>query len=400
MHTIDTDVVIFGGGIAGLWTLNVLRQAGFEAILLESTALGEGQTLRSQGIIHGGMKYALSGLLSPDAEAIADMPALWRQCLNGQGPVDLRKVKVLSEHHYMWSESSLAARLTTFFGSKMLRGRIEAVTGEARPSLLQSPSFKGTVYRLNDMVLDVPSLITTLANQHLDHIYQISSPNCLIEVDDHHHTRAIVLTRHQKEPLKILPKWLVLAAGKGNQELMLHLGLQSPAMQIRPLHMVLMKQKGLPPFYAHCIGTSSKPRLTITSHPCSDGDLLWYFGGELAEQGVERDTQMQIEEAQRELRHLFPWVDHSGARWKTLRIDRAEPEQEQFMKPDHAFARLCGNAVVAWPTKLALAPNLAQQILALLQAQGAKPVAAPLTKRLDLPLPPFGPTLEQLMRNL
>ena len=53
------DVLVFGGGAAGLWCLDRLRRAGYHAILLESKAIGSGQTIQSQGIIHGGGKYAL-----------------------------------------------------------------------------------------------------------------------------------------------------------------------------------------------------------------------------------------------------------------------------------------------------------------------------------------------------
>ena len=62
------DVVIVGGGIAGLWILSALRAEGYQTILLEKDALGAGQTLASQGIIHGGTKYALTGKLTGRSE--------------------------------------------------------------------------------------------------------------------------------------------------------------------------------------------------------------------------------------------------------------------------------------------------------------------------------------------
>src|SRR3990167_10670739 len=85
---VAADIVIFGGGIAGLWLLNRLRQAGFSVILLESGYLGGGQTHKAQGILHGGMKYALQGAFTRDAQAIADMPEIWKQCLQGKGEID------------------------------------------------------------------------------------------------------------------------------------------------------------------------------------------------------------------------------------------------------------------------------------------------------------------------
>ena len=52
---LKTDVLIFGGGIAGLWLLNRLHNAGYSAWLMEQEALGSGQSIASQGMIHGGL---------------------------------------------------------------------------------------------------------------------------------------------------------------------------------------------------------------------------------------------------------------------------------------------------------------------------------------------------------
>ena len=54
--TYSTNIVIFGGGIAGLWLLNRMQNEGYRPILFETEALGGRQTLSSQGIIHGGLK--------------------------------------------------------------------------------------------------------------------------------------------------------------------------------------------------------------------------------------------------------------------------------------------------------------------------------------------------------
>ncbi|HCC44093.1 MAG TPA: FAD-binding oxidoreductase, partial [Gammaproteobacteria bacterium] len=51
------DIAILGGGIAGLWLLNLLVSRGYSVVLLEKEALGAGQTIASQGMIHGGVKY-------------------------------------------------------------------------------------------------------------------------------------------------------------------------------------------------------------------------------------------------------------------------------------------------------------------------------------------------------
>ena len=74
---IDLDIAIIGGGVAGLWLANRLKAQGFHIALFESKALGSDQTMASQGMIHGGMKYTLSGMLTGASEAIAEMPQHW-----------------------------------------------------------------------------------------------------------------------------------------------------------------------------------------------------------------------------------------------------------------------------------------------------------------------------------
>lgn len=43
----STDIVIFGGGVAGLWLLNAVRSAGYQAILFEKESLGGAQDRKS-----------------------------------------------------------------------------------------------------------------------------------------------------------------------------------------------------------------------------------------------------------------------------------------------------------------------------------------------------------------
>ncbi|WP_304641913.1 FAD-dependent oxidoreductase, partial [Pseudomonas sp.] len=160
METIlETDICILGGGIAGLWLNARLRSEGYSTLLVERQTLGGGQSSKSQGIIHGGTKYALQGKLTGAAEAISGMPERWRKCLAGEGELDLSGARLLSEHHYLWSPGSLIGNLAGFFASKALRGRVDSVRGNELPAVFANPRFKGKVYRLAELVLDVPDVI-------------------------------------------------------------------------------------------------------------------------------------------------------------------------------------------------------------------------------------------------
>ncbi|MDO9320009.1 MAG: FAD-dependent oxidoreductase [Pseudomonas sp.] len=377
-QALSTDVLIVGGGIAGLWLHARLRQQGFASLLVENASLGGGQSVKSQGIIHGGAKYALHGALSGASEAIADMPRRWREALSGAGELDLRGVRLLSDAHYLWSPGTLAGNLTSFFASKAVRGRVDQVKGEQLPPALQDPKFKGKVYRLAELVLDVPSLIARLAELAGDSLLAGT------QIEPLHEEGALAGLLIDGRAVRA--QRIVLSAGAGNAELLQSLDIQQPSQQLRPLHMVLAKGPALKPLYAHCLGGGPKPRVTVTTHPAADGQWVWYLGGDLAEaEGVARDEAGQIRAAQKELADLLPWVDQSATQWTTLRVNRAEPAQSGLLRPDNAFLAEQGRLLVGWPTKLALAPDFADRVLAALQKDDITPGQHPALPALPRP---------------
>ena len=388
-QSLSTDILIVGGGVAGLWLNARLRRLGYSTLLVESATLGGGQSLKSQGIIHGGAKYALHGALTGASEAIADMPRRWREALSGQGELDLSGVRLLSEAHYLWSPGSLAGNLTSFFASKAVRGRVDQVKGEQLPPALQHPKFKGKAYRLAELVLDAPSLIARLAELAGDSLLAGHDISPLYE-----NGKLVGLSVDGRE---IRAQRIVLSAGAGNAGLLAAIGIEQPRQQLRPLHMVMVKGRGLKPLYAHCLGGGPKPRITVTSHPAADGQWVWYLGGDIAEaDGVARSEPEQIAAARKEVQQLLPWIDLADARWATLRVDRAEPAQSGLVRPDNAFLAEQGRLLVGWPTKLALSPDFADRVIASLTRDGIIPGGTvPLP---ELPRPPLGqPIWEELL---
>ena len=373
---IVADVVVIGGGIAGLWLFNTLNQRGYKALLLEEETLGGGQTIKSQGIVHGGTKYTLSGNLTKAAECIAGMPKRWRDALAGAGDVDLSEANVLSKHHYLWSPGDIGSRMTSFFASKALRGRVNQVKDKARlPAIFQHDSFRGKVYELNEIVLDIQTVVRNLVKNLQGRTLKVNwSPeegNSRIvtsngEIDHIEHTQGGTTYR-------IRAKKFVLTAGEGTRTLMGRWGISEPEMQLRPLHMVMVKHSFPDPLYAHCLGVKTVPRMTITSHLTEDGKWVWYMGGEIAEDGVGRTQEEQIRVARRELTALLPWVNMDDAEWATLRVNRAEPKQSKLLRPDAAFCQPAGNGIVTWPTKLALAPNLSDEVFGMLEKDQIAP---------------------------
>ncbi len=389
-HDLKTDIIIFGGGIAGLWLLNRLTTAGYSAVLFETDELGCGQTLASQGMVHGGIKYALGGTLSGASETIGAMPARWRRCLAGDDAVDLRGVRVLSDQFYMWSNASLISKFTAFAASKALRGRIERLPAAAWPEVFKNPQFKGNVYSLHDPVLDTTSLLQQLAAPHRQRIFQIDWSQARLQRDPVTQQLHSLRIATRTATVELTAQLFIAAAGAGNAQIIADAAGGTPEMQRRPLHQVALTHANLPHLYAHAIGSKSSPRVTISTHFTASGQPLWYLGGDLATDGIERDAPKQLAFAQQELASLLPWLDLSVADWRSFTINRAEPKQTQLIKPDDAFAEFasdCANLLVCWPTKMTLAPRLGDIVVDKLAQLTPQPTGSAEITELEAVLP-------------
>jgi hypothetical protein len=361
------DLLILGGGIAALWTLRRARDAGYSALLLTREGIGGRQTLASQGVIHGGMKYALAGALTDASEALRDMPRRWRSALAGSGEIDLRGVPVTAPRQVLWSGPGLAARATAFFAGKALSSRVAPQSRAEAPAPFNHPDFQGVLYTLDEFALDTPALVQALAAPVAEDLRTAQTLTFHAEAEE---TVAVEWCGQ-----RLRPALIACLAGEGNAGLLTQAGCPDLApMQRRPLHQVLVQAPDLPDLFGVCLGGGPKPRLVVTTHRVPGRDPVWYLGGELAEAaGVARSEAEQISVARQELAALFPWLGWSRAHWSTLRIDRAEAADRSGDRPSGVTWRRRGNLGVGWPTKLALAPCLADDILAELAALCPRP---------------------------
>jgi glycine/D-amino acid oxidase-like deaminating enzyme len=381
------DAIIVGGGIAGLWIANRLLAADRQVLVLEADELGCQQTLASQGMIHGGLKYALGGGLTGASEAIASMPARWRACLDGSGELDLQGLTPLSDDNLLFANGSGLDRFTAFFASRALRGRIQRLAPEHWPEALRGCA--GWVYALNDLVLDTPALVEKLAAGLAGRLYR----HRLMASEIRRTASGWALNLAGET---VSSRELVLCAGEGNEALLRGLAVDSAPMQRRPLRQIILRGQQLKPLYGHCLTgiRSAEPRLTITSHPDGDG-WIWYLGGQLAGAHTDLSEPALCELARAELDICLPWIDFTATELYVLDINRAEVASdgkrpdEPFVQRTTTYSNRTEGPIVCWPTKLTLAPIAADQVIELMTAgysTAREPTLSP-KPALDLTLP-------------
>ena len=282
------DALIVGGGIAGLWTLDTLRKRGYAVWLIESASLGAGQTIQSQGIIHGGLKYALGGNATAASSAIADMPQRWADAL--QGP--LRDVAIRSRNCLLWSTGGLG-RLAMVGAKLGLRARPTPATNI--PNCLAG--VPRPVLDVPEVVVEPASVLNALATAHKDVILRCDGPSglCLKA----HAQGVSAKVQSAGSTLCISADRLVLLAGGGNGPIRAAMGLDDTLMQTRGLRMVLARGD-LPVLNGHVI-KGSKPWLTITTTTDAHGVRVWQIGGEVAEQGATMTPESTIDMAKAHL---------------------------------------------------------------------------------------------------
>ncbi|MEM0968103.1 MAG: FAD-dependent oxidoreductase, partial [Verrucomicrobiota bacterium] len=303
------DVVILGGGVAALWTLRRLEAEGYRVALVCQGPLGGVQSLAAQGVIHGGLKYALKGKLTDSSEALAAMPERWASSLRGEGEIDLRKTEVLSDFQLLWSLPQVVSQVLTFFGGQVLQNRAQKIPRKDFPAPFDSSEYRGQLFRIGERVVDPVSLVRNLAEDSKADLGMISSQTRFRwESNEVGEVIRLELILEEGVTIPLKARHWLFVAGAGNEALLTGVGRTMPEMQVRPLHQVVLRSEQLPSLFSVCMGTTPKPPVVTTTHRDAAGKRLWYVGGDLAETGVERSEGDQIAFAQQRFRDLMPWI--------------------------------------------------------------------------------------------
>lgn len=352
------DIIIFGGGIAGLFVANRLSRAGYNLILIEKDKLGGTQTLASQGMIHGGQKYAIHGKATGHADSIAAMPQRWEDCFAGKGDVDLSRVNFLSDDQIMFSAGGILSRLASFMAARAVRGRVRKIKD------ICHPLSRGPAYLMQERVMESKSLISALAQNLKGRIFKGEVTELSPE------GKTTVSGIHLKA------KIIIFAAGAGNETALKLLKVKEQHTQRRPLRQIMVRPMD-EALYGHGITGSPKPRVTITSHPDKKGGYVWYLGGNVAEKGAKMTEDESLAFAKKEMKEIFPHIDWDKKEWASLEVDRAEPFDAAGHLPPGPYVQQIGKILIAWPTKMTFAPALADKIMEHIKIQPSSETAPP-----------------------
>ncbi|MFK7872362.1 MAG: FAD-dependent oxidoreductase [Oligoflexales bacterium] len=385
MQILQAPVTIVGGGIAGLWTYRRLQDAGIPALLIEAEELGNGQTIASQGMVHGGQKYALQGRKTPQSEALKTMPQRWDHSLRGDPSeaIDLSQTHKLSDHQILWT-TGLLSSISSFFASKTMNARVH-LTQQEHPAF-PFQSFKGQLYHLQEKVLDMSSLLRDLARDqrgiikgNCEHIERkidgsVDSISCSIG--------------HEKVQIK--SSLFLFTAGLGNELICDQIKPNHQMTQRRPLKQIMIRGH-LPSIFGHCITADPRPRITITTHQHSSGDSIWYLGGLIAEKVKDKNEEEAIPIIVKELNNLFPWHPWSSPlQVGFLTKIRAEASNKGQLHDSPQITHE-KNWVVIWPTKMTFAPAVGDQILKICQQHNLSETTKnlPILPKPSIALPPW-----------
>ena len=354
------DIVIVGAGIAGLWTFNRLMAAGYDALLLERDAIGGGQTIASQGIVHSGLKYSLAGRVNETARSISAMPERWRAALRGEGEVDLSAARTRADSQFLMIPGGFMGGLTRLVAQRALGGDTRGVAAEEWPDGLRAAGFRGSLVFMDEPVLDVPSVVRALAEPYRDAVRRIDPERAAAPLD--------FLRAHGIEARSVLftaaADNVPIAAANRHDD-----GLGD---QHRPLLQGLMKPAPFP-LYAHLVGSSDKPVATVTTHATADGTLVWYLGAAVAERAKDADPGEVYAAARAGFAAYLPGLDLAGVEWAVVPVDRVEGRTRGLRMPDTPTLHRVGDVLYGWPTKLTFAPLLGDMVAAELAALGVGP---------------------------
>ncbi|HRP61699.1 MAG TPA: hypothetical protein PK400_00200 [Phycisphaerales bacterium] len=354
----NLDVVIFGGGAAGLWLLDRLHRAGYAALLLEPHELGSGSDIASQGFISARCQNWPKEAGLPSSGTLS-FPTIWRRCLAGEPPrglPNLKSTRLRAPFSVLWRTPSLRSTVGMWRCMRGLALPSRLLPADERPTVLAN--FTPTVLRVEEQLIEPVSLLEDFANQHRTRILHIDAQSGLefVQRDDGTVNMVRLINPSTGDPLDldINPEGHVIHFSAWHHERLCEMMFVRPLRsETHPVHQVLLRGN-LPMLNGRCI-TGVADRLTVTStRDCLDR-AVWQIHSTRCSPGNDRATA--LERVRAHLREALPDLDLRGAEWSTYAIT---PERRDAWPPSISER---SNILIMRQTTLVHAPSLAEYVM-------------------------------------
>ena len=376
--SVPVDAVVIGGGVQGLWVLNDLVRRNFRACLITNGPLGAGQTLQSHVYLHRGHLYEKRELV----ERIAQAQPAWQGLIQrsniqtqSRRPLWVLPASATEKHLDAWRDSGLQFRETEL------------------PELFRQGEFANQstscrVFETQETWLDGEALIGTLSAKVLSAI----RTGRVEKIDVRHGAvRSVEVMLEHGEPLVLRPRFVVLAAGVGNQQLLRnaltfnsqseddHLRSSVASLQrLRASQMVVVRGRSLPP-----LGCIAPRKLFLVSN--RDGsDVVWINSHEIDGLAATGDANVMPPVDPNRLKANLDTLHAAVPQLKAMDVTygvytclKSERNVNQAWVPDSEYIEHLGrpslNLRVVWPSKLTLAPVASKRIVSLISRQLSHP---------------------------
>lgn len=351
-----TDVLIAGGGIAGMLIATRIAELGYRCVLVEPKALAAEQSGHSHGYVHRGYIYlrAEGGLV----DELRTAREKWDDFISNPSPV-----APCSDYSVIGFENPEVARYAseTWSAAGLPVNRI-ARAGWPSP-LTGSPLT--VAYRTAEQSFDFTSVISNLrARLRQSHTVLGSVTRIYLRGK----TCTGVELSSQGRTHRVNARYIVLAAGTGISSILENtLGRFQSVPNVRTSYMLVIRGKALRPLSA-ILPENRFYGLFMVSRSRGD-ETAWLvsnylsYGGICGVTGTSAKTWVQA--TLRVLDGMFPFLNEGELQWGIYAAPKAEFRRDPERMPEGKVIEHLGltNVSAVWPTKLTLGPVIAAELV-------------------------------------
>lgn len=356
----ELDVLVIGGGIQGIWTLNKLTKSGYSVILITNSLLGNGQTFDSQLYKHRGHFYNNVEM----AQHLKETDQEWNELVTSS------KISKTQDQAFLGFHPEDAGKWRSTWDQAGLDYSL--IDLQEIPQAFKEGELKrGLFYHTNESCLNGRELVGKLAEPVKGLIFH----GQITRFEATHGQVKGVHAVIDGQKYAFTPKYVVLTAGCGNQDLLHQITKDEPELfhktqgiqQLRRCQVLCLKGKNLPST------TCLFPGLQLfVGCRQVEGENIWlvtYGFDDPIELDVNSEIpldQKRLQRSIKQLQRVIPDILNRDLDFAIYPAVKAESKAlGSGFRPNDVFVDNCGlnNVLTVYPTKLSLVPRSTTKIV-------------------------------------